>query len=242
MRQPVLRALVVAGLAGLAMSGLAACRACDGQDTPAAPVVGCIADPVSEMGEATYYDASGAGNCSFDPSPGDPMVAALNGPDYDHAAWCGACLAVSGPIGDVVVRVVDQCPRCKHGDLDLSREAFARVAPLSAGRVRIAWHEVACPVSGPVEYHIKAGSNAHWIAIQLRNHRYAIDTLEARGATGAYQALTRADHNYFVASGLGAGPFALRVTDVHGQALEDSAVALATAGPRAGAAQFPSCP
>jgi expansin (peptidoglycan-binding protein) len=230
---------VLLALTSLAMSGLAACRA---QDTPA-KLVGCIADPVSAMGEATYYDANGAGNCSFDPSPGDPMVAALNGPDYDHAAWCGACLAVSGPLGDVVVRVVDQCPRCKHGDLDLSREAFARLAPLSAGRVRIAWHEVACPVSGPVEYQIKAGSNAHWIAIQVRNHRYAIGKLEARGAGGAYEALARADYNYFVAStGLGAGPYALRVTDVHGQALEDSAIELGPAGPRSGAAQFPTCP
>jgi hypothetical protein len=29
-------------------------------------------------GEGTYYNATGAGNCSFDPSPQNLMVAALN--------------------------------------------------------------------------------------------------------------------------------------------------------------------
>jgi expansin len=171
------------------------------------------------------------------------MVAALNGADYAHAAWCGACLAVSGPGGEVVVRVVDQCPGCKHGDLDLGRDAFARIAPLSAGRVRIAWHEVPCPVSGPIAYQLKSGSNASWVAIQLRNHRYAIDKLEARRSDGSYQALDRADYNYFVASsGLGAGPFALRVTDVRGHVLEDSGIALGDAVSRPGTGQFAACP
>ena len=225
--------------------GCASCGACSSPEAPAdaGAVLGCTGEPISEMGDGTYYDATGAGNCSFDPSSGDRMVAALNAPDYAHAAWCGACLAVSGPMGDVVVRVVDQCPGCKHGDLDLSREAFAKLAPLSAGRVPIAWHEVECPVSGPIAYQLKDGSNAYWTAIQLRNHRHAIRQLEARGAGGAYQAIARADYNYFVApSGLGAGPYALRVTDVRGHVLEDGAIALGAAVSRPGAAQFPSCP
>jgi len=236
MRRPlVLLALLTCGLTG--------CRACDKPEAPADAAIGCIGDPVSEMGEGTYYDADGTGNCSFDPSPGDRMVAALNGPDYAHAAWCGACLAVAGPMGEVVVRVVDQCPGCKHGDLDLSREAFARLAPLSAGRVRIAWHEVACPVTGPIAYQFKAGSNEFWTAIQLRNHRYAIQKLEARDANAAYHAIARGNDNYFVApKGLGRGPYALRVTDVHGHVLEDSAVAPGVAVSRPGAAQFPTCP
>ena len=222
---------------------LAACGACSSHDAPAdAVVTSCAGEAISEMGEATYYDADGSGNCSFDASPADLMVAALNAPDYAGAAWCGACLAVTGPMGDIVVRVVDQCPGCKHGDLDLSAQAFARIAPISAGRVAIAWHEVACPVSGPITYLRKDGSNAFWTAIQIRNHRYAIDTLEARGTGGSYQAIARADYNYFVApDGLGTGPYALRVTDVHGHVLEDGAISLGDAASRPGAAQFPSC-
>jgi expansin len=232
-------------LAGLVfgMLGLAACRSRSAHEAPRDAEVRCPGAPISGTGEGTFYDADGRGRCSFDPSPADRLVAALNAPDYAHAAWCGACLAVQGPRGAVVVRVVDQCPGCKHGDLDLSREAFAAIAPLSAGRVAIAWHEVACPVSGPITYQLKPGSSASWTAIQLRNHRYAIATLEARGASGAYQAIARADDNYFVApNGLGAGPFALRVTDVHGHVLEDGAIALGTTGACPGAAQLPACP
>jgi expansin (peptidoglycan-binding protein) len=241
-RWPVLALAVLAG----SVLGLGACGACSQRAPGDAAKAQCAGDPISAVGDGTYYDADGTGSCSFEASPGDRMVAALNGPDYAHAAWCGACVAVSGPAGEVVVRVVDQCPGCKHGDLDLSREAFARIAPLSAGRVRIAWHEVACPAAvigaGPIAYHLQSGSNAFWVAIQVRNHRHAIERLEARGADG-YRPIARADYNYFVApGGLGPGPFALRVTDVRGQVLEDGAIALGDGELRAGAGQFPVCP
>ncbi len=221
---------------------VAGCGGCSGEHKSADAGASCTGDPLSEMGEATYYAADGTGNCSFDASPGDLMVAALNAADYDHAAWCGACLAVSGPGGDIVVRVVDQCPGCKHGDLDLSEQAFAMLAPLSTGRIRIAWHEVPCPVQGPIGYELKDGSNAFWTAIQVRNHRYPITMLEAKDQGGAYHAIARADYNYFVAaSGLGAGPYALRVTDDHGQMLDDTNIALGSAVLRTGGGQFPAC-
>jgi expansin (peptidoglycan-binding protein) len=231
-------------LRGLALAVLAVAGCDRGPPPPPAPAgpARCTGDLLSETGDATYYDADGAGSCSFERSA-DHMVAALSGPDWGHARWCGACLAVAGPIGEVVVRVVDQCPGCKRGDLDLSREAFARIAPLSAGRTKIAWREVACPVTGPVVYQIKSGSNPFWTAIQLRNHRYAIERLEARDAGGTYHAIPRGDDNYFVASsGLGAGPYALRVADIHGHALEDRAIAPGAGAARPGAAQLPACP
>ena len=91
-----------------------------GDDGPTSqpPPGACLPDPAPATGEATYYDADGSGNCSFEPSS-DLMVAAINGVDYDDAKWCGACLGVTGPSGEVTVRVVDQCPGCAKGDLDL---------------------------------------------------------------------------------------------------------------------------
>jgi expansin (peptidoglycan-binding protein) len=229
---------------GLILTGLAFVAACGGgcasddelSDEP------CRNDVGPFTGEATYYDADGSGNCSFE-AGGDLMVAAMNAADYDHAAWCGSCVAVSGPSGEVVVRIVDQCPGCAEGDLDLSREAFAKIAALSAGRVSITWRPAACDVSGPIAYHFKDGSNAFWTAIQIRNHRYAISTVEARDAAGTYTEIDRADYNYFVASqGLGAGPYTFRVTDTRANVLEDSAIALGDSVSRTGAAQFPMCP
>lgn len=231
-------------LAIAAAASLAACREPAPERSPPPRAVPGPACPgrLAVTGEATYYDADGAGRCSLPAAAGERMLAAINGPDYAHAAWCGACLAVAGPLGAVVVRVVDQCPRCKHGDLDLSRDAFAAIAPLSAGRTKITWREVACPVTGPIAYQIKPGSNPQWLAIQLRNHRHAVARLEASDGRGAYRAMTRTDDNYFVATGVGPGPLALRVSDVHGHALDDGAIELAGGALRPGAAQFPGCP
>jgi expansin (peptidoglycan-binding protein) len=228
--------LVIVMLLGI----VAACGSCseDEPDPPAAcsPAVGPF------TGEGTYYDADGTGNCSFDASA-DRLVAAMNAADYAGAGWCGACVAVRGPGGEVTVRIVDQCPGCAKGDLDLSREAFAQISPLAAGRIAISWRPVPCNVQGPIAYQFKDGSNAFWTAIQIRNHRHGIAALEARDATGTYQPIARADYNYFVSTaGLGAGPFALRVTDTRGNTVEDPAIALGDAVARPGAAQFPACP
>ena len=203
----------------------------------------CTAAPADESGEGTYYDATGAGNCSFDPTPSDLMVAAMNAPDYASAAWCGACVAVNGPRGSVTVRIVDQCPGCAKGALDLSPQAFAKLADLSAGRIPITWREVACDVSGPVAYHHKDATSQYYTAIQIRNHRYPIATLEAKDAGGAWHAVPRKDYNYFVpAAALGPGPYALRVTDTRGQTVEDDAVPLMPNTTVAGVAQFATCP
>jgi expansin (peptidoglycan-binding protein) len=223
----------------LALTAAGACRR-SGDDVPAPHVPAC-APPVGWFsGEATFYPATGGGSCSFERG-GDPLVAAINGADYQHAAWCGACLVVSGPESEIIVRVVDKCPGCKPGDLDLSREAFALLAPLDTGRIPIRWLPVPCDVDGPIAYQFKDGSNPQWTGIQLRNHRYPIQRLEVRDPAGAYVGVTRADYNYFVApKGLGAGPYAVRVTDTRGHMLEDQ-IALGDAVARAGQAQFPRC-
>lgn len=231
------RSIVLGVLIALASCGGKGERATDG------PAAACSAAPADLTGEGTYYDADGTGNCSFAASPGDLMVAAMNDPDYDGAARCGACVAVTGPNGSVVVRIVDRCPGCAHGDLDLSREAFAVIAPLAAGRVPITWREVACEVTGPIRYRFKEGSNPFWTAIQLRNHRYAIAALAARNPDGSWRELPRLAYNYFVADpGLGDGPYALRVTDQRGHVLEDESIALGDGAERAGAAQLERCP
>ena len=145
---------------------LSACAGDPASDDDPGPGT-CESVPADVSGEGTYYNADGTGNCSFDASPADLMVAALNAADYQSAALCGACLAVTGPSGSVTVRVVDQCPGCKHGDLDLSPQAFQKLSPLAAGRIPITWHQVACDVTGPIAYHFKDGANAYWTAIAV---------------------------------------------------------------------------
>jgi len=130
----------------------------------AAPPATCGGGQAQRTGDGTFYDADGSGNCSFDPSPDDLMVAAMNQTDYAGSAACGACAAIDGPDGSVVVRIVDRCPECSPGDIDLSADAFARIAAPVAGRVAIRWRYVACAVVGPVRYRFKEGSNPFWTA------------------------------------------------------------------------------
>ncbi|WP_336242471.1 expansin EXLX1 family cellulose-binding protein [Corallococcus exercitus] len=173
-----------------------------------------------QKGIATYYDANGGGNCGFDPG-GDLMVAAMNQAQYDNSAVCGECVDIVGPKGTVRVRIVDQCPDCDKGHLDLSVQAFDKVAERKDGRVDITWTPVSCDVAGPVEYHFKDGSNPWWTAIQVRNHRLPIKKLEWR-RDGDWKAFQRESYNYFIFEGIGEGRFQLRVTASDGQQLVDS--------------------
>ncbi|MBZ4418610.1 expansin EXLX1 family cellulose-binding protein [Myxococcus sp. RHSTA-1-4] len=207
---------------------------------------GCSDDPSGggtplgeeQQGIATYYDATGAGNCSYEPN-GDLMVAAMNTPQYNGSAACGMCVDVQGPKGSVRVRIVDRCPECDTGHLDLSREAFAKIAEMQQGRVSITWTPVSCDVAGNLEYHFKNGSNPWWTAIQVRNSRLPIQKLEWRRGTGGWNNIPREDYNYFVNdSGMGDGSFQLRVTASDGQTVEDTLQRVLDNDSAEGASQF----
>ncbi len=193
-------------------------------------------------GIATYYNATGAGACMFDASPSDLMVAAMNAEEYDNARACGAYVRVNGPKGSIVVRIVDLCPECRAGHLDLSREAFALIAEPIQGRVDITWQVISPELSGPIAYHFKDGSNQWWTAVQIRNHRNPVAKLEYQSG-GEWIAVARTDYNYFVqSSGMGPGPYAFRVTDIYGNVLTDSGIPHVEDGTLSGSGQFPPGP
>ena len=192
-----------------------------------------------ETGVATYYDATGAGACSFDPSPGDLDVAAMDAVEWNGSAVCGECAHVIGPSGEVTVRIVDLCPECEAGHLDLSIEAFAKIAQVSAGRVPITWQVQPCAVQGNVAYRYKEGSSQYWTAIQVRNHRLPITGLEVQ-LGGAWQDVPRTDYNYFVRP-MGVGTtagFPVRISAAGGQQLIDMLPPVSEGAVVQGAAQF----
>lgn len=203
----------------------------------------CSDDPAVHEGVATYYnEADGTGNCSFDASPGDLMIGAMNETEYAASAACGACVRLTGPNAEITIRIVDRCPECQPGHIDLSPDAFSKIADLSAGKVPITWQYAACGVDGPIRYHFKEGSNPWWTAVQIRNHRYPIAKFEFKTTDGAWKDVPRVDYNYFLdEAGMGPGPYSFRVTDAYGQVLEDSGIPFAEAADSPGASQFPSC-
>ena len=209
---------------------------------PVVAKTGTQTNPIHQ-GIATYYGATGAGACLFDPSSADLMVAALNAEEFDTAALCGAYVHVTGPKGVVTVRIVDLCPECKAGHLDLSQEAFASIADLVDGRVAISWQVISPAIDGPIAYHFKDGSNQWWTAVQIRNHRNPIAKVEFHDGE-QWVAVERTNYNYFVQTnpGMGPGPYQFRVTDSYGNVLVDNDIPHRENGTVDGDAQFPKGP
>jgi expansin (peptidoglycan-binding protein) len=122
-----------------------------GETTAEPTTAGDVCEAGQHTGEATYYGGDGSGNCSFD-AGSDILIAAMNDADYANAAACGACVEIAGPDATIVARIVDRCPECSQGDIDLGEAAFAKIARKELGRVPISWRYVSCPVEGPLVY------------------------------------------------------------------------------------------
>jgi len=164
----------------------------------------------------------------------------MNAPEYAASAVCGACFDVSGPKGKVTLRIVDLCPGCEKGHLDLSEQAFAKIADKVNGRVSITYQAVACDVKGAMSFEFKDGSSQYWTAIQVRNHRLPITKLEYK-QNGTFTDMPRAEYNYFIDDmGVGVQPdgLTLRITAADGQVLEDKITDVQAGKVVPGAAQF----
>nr|WP_145909177.1 expansin EXLX1 family cellulose-binding protein [Kitasatospora viridis] len=187
----------------------------------AATLAGRIKPGVTNQGVATAYDAAdGNGSCLFGPTGGDMMVAAMNYTDYESSKACGAYVSIHAASGAAItVRIVNDCPApCAPGQIDLSQQAFAKLADLSVGRLAITWTLLSPDSVGPVSIRYKTGSSQWWCGIQVIGHRNPLAELEVRGA-GGWQQLPRADFDYFLSTdGTGCGG-ELRITDIYGQQL-----------------------
>ena len=139
-------------------------------------------------GEATHYElaAGGMGNCSYPSPPAGQLYVALPPSEYAAAAACGSYLQVTGPDGSVTVEVVNQCPECQAGHIDLSEQAFARIAPLSAGLVPVSYHTIADPpLPAPLSMLVKTGSSAYYLALLPINNGNPLASVAVRQDSGA---------------------------------------------------------
>jgi len=214
--------VLLAGIVGVAVllqaTGAPACAA----GVPAGVPTGTA----RHSGTATFYTLGGTGNCGT-PPPADNLFVALGPSEYAAAGACGGYLDVTGGKGTVRVKVIDQCPECATGHLDLSRQAFARIDDPVRGQVPITYTGVVNPATGTgLSFVVKTGSSAYWLAVLVDNAGNPLSTVEVRQG-GSWRALDRQDYNYWLAAGgAGRGPFTLRVTDVYGHQATVSGVAL----------------
>jgi expansin (peptidoglycan-binding protein) len=180
-------------------------------------LAGRLRPGVTRSGIATYYDADGSGACSYDASS-DTMTAAMNWKDYEGSNACGAYVAVRSSGGrNVTVRITNECPSpCQVGQLDLSPQAFAELAPLKTGQISVTWTLLSPGTIGDMSVRYKTGSSQWWCGIQVIDHRNPVARLEVK-VSGTWTRLPRATYNYFLSEdGSGCGG-AVRVTDIYGE-------------------------
>ena len=149
---------------------------------------------------------------------------------------------MTGELGTINVLVTDLLPEGKKGDLDLYTDAFPLIAPAEKGRVPVTWKIIPLDTAedAPLSYKYKVGSSPFWCAVQVRNHRYPIERLEYLSSDGEFVELPRRNYNYFEAlSGLGAGPFTFRITDIYGQVVVDADIPFTPDEMQQGHVQFP---
>ncbi|KAG8681567.1 hypothetical protein FRC11_000960 [Ceratobasidium sp. 423] len=91
----------------------------------------------SYSGSATYF-APGLGACGGTNGPAEHIVA-LNVAQWDGGAHCWHHVMIQAYGKQVEAAIVDQCPGCSWGDLDMAPGLFTEFAPLDVGRFGITW-------------------------------------------------------------------------------------------------------
>jgi expansin len=213
----VLVAAAVAVAVGISQAATApACASVSGPGAARGPAT---LRQAQVSGEATHYVLQpGDGNCSFPGLPAGQLYVALSPGEYGSAAACGSYVQVTGPDGSVTAEVVDQCPPCQAGHVDLSEAAFARIAPLAAGLVPVTYHVITSPpLPAPLSLRVKEGSSAYWLALLPIGSGNPVTSVRVSSAARGGQDLAHASYNYWIApSGLGPGPFTVQLTDSAG--------------------------
>lgn len=219
-----------------------------------------------------YYFAEGDAevHCSFEvhqvgtaASPGGDWVehvatgngrffGAMNAADYQTAAPCGACVEITrlDTGRQVTVTIVDSCPGCPPGHIDLSADAFAELEDHELGCVGpdegcqhypVSWRYVACPVSEDISFRLQPPTNPWWRSFLVQSHRYPLASMEIL-VDGVWLPADRKDYNYWwVGDGdIGPPPWPVRLTDVNGSVVEYT-IEAASENDIQSSVQFPVC-
>ncbi len=188
------------------------------------------AESSSVSGKSTFYGGNLAGGaCSFSTYslPAGLFGTAYSGQVWDSAAECGRCVRVTGPNGNsITAMIVDECPECDQGHLDLFQDAFAELGALSAGIIATSYAFVPCGIASPLVLHSKPGTSAYYFALQVVNANEGIAALDVSTDGGAtWQPTSRADYNFFEQpAGFGTDTVDVRLTSTAGDTVVVSGV------------------
>ncbi len=174
-------------------------------------------------GTATYYSTAGSapGACSFPTSENLTYICAVNSTQYNTAAMCGACLQVSGTLGQQIVYVVDEGNSLGTNALDMNQAAFeAIVGNANLGTGTVTWKVVSCPLASyPLELTQATGSNPWYLNYTIHRSVNPIDSVEVL-ISGIWNAMTRQSYNGWTAASFTPNNVTIadvRVTDIFGE-------------------------
>ncbi len=125
------------------------------------------------------------------------------------------------------------------GAIDLSKEAFEKIAPVSAGRVPITWRLLSPADLGSFSFRYKSGSSQYWCGIQVRNHRNPVRSLAVQSGS-SWITLKRQDYNYFLSEGGDGCGGTIRVTDIYGNQITQTGIKISPDTDQRGQGQFPA--
>ena len=188
-----------------------------------------------QTGDATYFIESTAGRCTITPTLplwSDSITYQVAIPSVQYAAGnqsaaCGLCLAGtylgtgsgnSTPPNNFTALVVDECPGCKAGDLDLAQND-------ADGRWDITWQAIDCPVGNNKLAYLLQGSNPFYLKLGVRNHRIGIKALQIQSqANTPYITASRTSDNFFICNSCPEPlqfPMPIRILGVNNQVIND---------------------
>lgn len=168
-------------------------------------------------GDGTYYGRTEGGHCSLK-LPRPPMYngfvpVSLNTAQYGNSLPCGACIEFTGtgkgsganPIrGTQKGYIMDSCPSCAYGDLDISESGD--------GRWEVKWRFIDCP-SNNVFFQLQ-GSHEWYKKIQPRGSKKPVQKLMLNGKPGS-----RTADNFFEVHGYMTAPMTVTMTLVGGETI-----------------------
>ncbi|KAG6966803.1 hypothetical protein JG688_00006575 [Phytophthora aleatoria] len=189
------------------------------------------------VASAEYYEGDGtsytlgdisSGNCNFMSAipTASTNYAALNNDQWDNLANCGRCAEVSciddqcaDQTTTAIVQILDRCPECSSGDLDLSPTVFKHITGSDPSRLTIRWKFVDCPNPGNIEVCLKSGSNGYYVAVQPTNTLVGVETVTING-----ESTTMVDSAYYYliesTSDVDLTSVAMSITSVEGETVE----------------------
>lgn len=175
-------------------------------------------------GKSTFYGGNvQGGTCSFSTYtlPAGLYGTAFSGQAWNNAANCGGCVKVSHGGKTITAMIVDKCPECDEGHLDLFQDAFTALDNPSKGIIDTSYEFVQCPkVSGPLTIHTKSGVSPYWFSAQVVNANRRTSKMEVSTDGKTWKEAARTDYNFFeIPSGVGANSASIRVTSASGDVI-----------------------